>query len=681
MSNKSRKETPTGSKYDVSHLKRDDMCNGTDTKGAESMSHDKQRNINIKPLVLERLFNRRPKTENKLKMESAVDRESVNKDNIKSANIGKKFQNKNLEHNDQSIRNGSGIEVTISAPDENVLPENSAEVRLRAFHYWKWIILGILIVFLAIIIVVIRVLFTSSKPQPFQKTANPLTITECGQIQGLFQDGVYIFRGIPYALPPIGEHRWKPPQPIAAIENCWNGIYMAHNMSKSCYQKWSSVSHQNFSEDCLYLNVYTPSLSHHQLRPVIVYIPGYSLEGSYEDLEWQPNPILTKEKDVLLVTFNYRLSVFGFMALKVLSDTVRPPTSGNYGFYDQIAALKWVKRNIIHFGGDAKRVTVLAHGSGATGAVYLLSSLKSQNLFSQMWITGPAAQFPNKTLQQVQLENLHLLRNLNCDTRKCLLNKTPEELLNALPDSWSAGHLTDLPSTMDHSFSPIAVIDGVLVYDDPFTMWTEGTINDVPIVIGSAAQEIGLWSGDREYLNTWTWEDFTVYVRQKLDTVDTNLTNAVLDYYVRNSSTPKMQFYTMVSDVRAVCPIQHLTKKASDQLESSVYSYIIDYISSKAIKIANKTLPQVAFSGLDIIAIFDLLHKYIPEPTDADIKFHRIIQELFYTFVHTGKPFLGYSPLKKAAYINFIGESVNEKMAPYENCHVWENFLMFGKIN
>ncbi|XP_022248247.1 neurotactin-like [Limulus polyphemus] len=541
--------------------------------------------------------------------------------------------------------------------------------------------MGVLMLFLAIIIVIIGVLLTSSEPQPLQKTANPLTITECGQIQGLIQDGVYVFKGIPYALPPTGEHRWKPPQPVAAIEDCWNGIFMAHNMSKSCYQKGSLISHQDFSEDCLYLNVYTPSLSHHQLRPVIVYIPGYSLQGSYVDLEWQPNPILAKEKDVLLVTFNYRLNVFGFMTLKVLSDAVRPPTSGNYGFYDQIAALKWVKRNIIHFGGDAKKITVLAHGSGATGAVYLLSSLKSRNLFSQMWITGPSAQFPDKTLQQVQLENLQFLRNLNCDTRECLLIKTPEELLNAMPDSWSADHLTDLPSTMDRSLSPIAVIDGVLVYDDPFTMWKDGTINDVPIVIGSAAQEIGLWSGDRQGLNTWTWEDFIDYVRQRLDTIDTNLTNAVLDYYVRNSSTPKMQFYTMVSDVRAVCPIQDLTDKASNQLESSVYSYIIDYIPSKAIKIANKTLPQVAFSGLDIIAIFDLLHKYIFEPTDADIKFQRIIQELFYTFVHTGKPFLGYSPLKKAAYINFIGEVVNAKMAPYENCHVWEDFLMFGNIN
>ncbi|XP_076313645.1 neurotactin-like [Tachypleus tridentatus] len=583
---------------------------------------------------------------------------------------------------DNKEKNGSGtdvnVPVVVTDPSGS---KNTVNVSLQTFHCWKWILLGILVVLLVIIAVILGILLTISEPKPFLQSSDALTITECGQVQGLIQDGVYVFQGIPYALPPTGKRRWRPPQSPTGIEDCWNGTFMAHNISKYCYQIEFLSSQRDFSEDCLYLNVYTPSLYHNQLRPVVVYIPGYSLQGYGKDFEWKPNPQLTREKDVIFVTFNYRLSVFGFLALKVLSDVVRPPTSGNYGLYDQIAALKWVNKNIIHFGGDPKKVTVLAYGSGATAAIYLLSSVKSHDLFKQMWITGPSAYFTNKTLQQVEMDNLQFLSNLNCDTRECLLRKTPEDLLTSLPKSWSVEHPSDLPSSSDHPFPSVTVIDGVVVYNDPYRMWSDGAVNDVPVVIGSSEQEIGLWSMDHQSLSTWTWEDFSNYIRQKLDTINTNLTDSVLNFYITNTSTPQKQFYTMVSDVRSVCPVQHLTKTIADTLESNVYSYIVNYVPSSDIQLVNTTIPRLAFSGLDVVAIFDLLDNYLMKPSEQDIQFQRILQELFYTFVHTGKPFVRYSSLKETPFINFLGNKVNVRLAPYENCHVWKNLLKFGRMN
>lgn len=190
---------------------------------------------------------------------------------------------------------------------------------------------------------------------------DPLAITDCGPVKGYKENEIYVFKGIPYALPPIGELRWKPPMQASSFNDCWTGTYEAYNSSAICYQKQiPGYNNMEMSEDCLYLDIITPSLSPPVLRPVVVYIPGdHPLKGqTADDVNWRPTTAIADEKDVTFVTINYRSGVFGFLVLDMLTNRMRPPTSGNYGIMDMLAALNWVKRNIRSFGGDPDKVRI-----------------------------------------------------------------------------------------------------------------------------------------------------------------------------------------------------------------------------------------------------------------------------------------------------------------------------------
>ena len=185
--------------------------------------------------------------------------------------------------------------------------------------------------------------------------------TTCGPVAGFYNNSAYSFRGIPYAQPPVGNLRWKPPQPLSKqTGSCWNGTFLAQSYGNECAQP--SEKNRNLtvgSEDCLYLNVITPTLDSNARKPVMVWIHGGSLEvlnGNWP--LYSPTETLAADTDIVYVSFNYRLQAFGFMALQMLADDSQTGTSGNYGFMDMILALKWVKENILHFGGDPDQVNI-----------------------------------------------------------------------------------------------------------------------------------------------------------------------------------------------------------------------------------------------------------------------------------------------------------------------------------
>lgn len=185
--------------------------------------------------------------------------------------------------------------------------------------------------------------------------------TNCGFVQGHYVDGAFSFRGIPYASPPVGTRRWKPPEVLKPeAKNCWNGTFQAHQYGNTCFQiSPEDPTRQTLigSEDCLYLNVLTPDTKPKTLKPVMVWIHGGSLQFSNGNWPlYMPTEKLSNETDIVYVGFNYRLHAFGFMALQVLADQSATGTSGNYGFMDMIAVLKWVQTNIRNFGGDPNKV-------------------------------------------------------------------------------------------------------------------------------------------------------------------------------------------------------------------------------------------------------------------------------------------------------------------------------------
>lgn len=223
------------------------------------------------------------------------------------------------------------------------------------------------------------------------QAANPVLTIEGGKVQGVMSDikGVYVYRGIPYAAPPIKDLRWKPPQPVVP----WKGVKIADKFGHPGYQavhypggyttEWGYGDEAPYSEDCLYLNVWTkaPGKTDKKL-PVALWIHG----GGYRE-GWGSEPEFDGEewgkKGVVLVSFNYRLGVFGFLTHPDLAKESPHHVSGNYGILDQIQALKWVRKNIAQFGGDPDNVMIFGQSAGAGSVKILCESPLARGLFNK----------------------------------------------------------------------------------------------------------------------------------------------------------------------------------------------------------------------------------------------------------------------------------------------------------
>ena len=223
------------------------------------------------------------------------------------------------------------------------------------------------------------------------KAANPVLTIEGGQVQGVNAEikGVSVFRGIPYAAPPIKNLRWKAPQPVVS----WKGIKIADKFGHPGYQavhypggyttEWGYGDESPYSEDCLYLNVWTKAPGEVSKKlPVALWIhgggyrEGWGSEPEFDGQEWG-------NKDVVLVSINYRLGVFGFLTHPELSKESPNHVSGNYGILDQIESLKWIKKNIAQFGGDADNVTIFGQSAGAGSVKTLCESPLARGLFKK----------------------------------------------------------------------------------------------------------------------------------------------------------------------------------------------------------------------------------------------------------------------------------------------------------
>ena len=212
--------------------------------------------------------------------------------------------------------------------------------------------------------------------------APPRATVDTGTLEGVDTAGVMIFRGIPYAAPPVGALRWRPPQPPAH----WLGVRDASKLGHNCMQHQPYDDIDPFtagvSEDCLYLNVWTSSLDARAKRPVLVWIHGGGFWAGFGGEErHNGGPLATK--GAVVVTLNYRLGPFGFLAHPAFAAESPQHAAGNYGLLDQIAALRWVKRNIARFGGDPSRVTIFGESAGGMSVGSLIASPLAKGLFQR----------------------------------------------------------------------------------------------------------------------------------------------------------------------------------------------------------------------------------------------------------------------------------------------------------
>lgn len=324
-----------------------------------------------------------------------------------------------------------------------------------------------------------------SDPAPAQ-TINLLADVEQGTLRGEVNgdSSVVSFKGVPFAKPPVGELRWKAPLPPES----WEGIREAKNFGPSAIQHlryshlpngpWTEefMVQNEVSEDCLYLNIWTPSGESTDQLPVMMYIHGGALQEGSGAIDVYDGEELAKE-GIVVVTINYRLGVLGFMAHPELTAESPDNSSGNYGFLDQIAALHWINKNIHAFGGDPDRVTIAGQSAGAGSVRILTASPLARGLF-QGAITQSGSSLVSgwggpTTLEDAEKQGLQFAELKGAAKLEELRELTPEKLLEATePSLRFRGN-----------------IDGYLQTTDITTIFAEGKQNDTPFMTGLNADE------------------------------------------------------------------------------------------------------------------------------------------------------------------------------------------------
>jgi para-nitrobenzyl esterase len=311
--------------------------------------------------------------------------------------------------------------------------------------------------------------------------SGPTTITiPDGTLAGVVQGGARAFLGIPYAKPPVAELRWQPPQPV----DSWTGTRDASQFGKRCAQRESTTLHNAASndEDCLYLNVWTAAPAGKKL-PVMIWIHG---GGNVNGSASEPLPLagtgvfysgqsLAENHGVVVVTFNYRLGVFGFFAHPGL--TAEGSKSGNQGLWDQRAVFEWVQKNIAQFGGDPKNVTIFGESAGSLDVCLHVAASNTTGLFQRAISESGGCTTLQTTQASAESMGSGLASGLGCsgaDAVTCARTKSTADLLN-------------FPQLPGQSYGP--VVDGDLLLDQPRTLYDSGKIAKVPYLLGSNTDE------------------------------------------------------------------------------------------------------------------------------------------------------------------------------------------------
>jgi para-nitrobenzyl esterase len=338
--------------------------------------------------------------------------------------------------------------------------------------------------------------------RPNLQNSKTVKITS-GLISGRPVDGmadIQVYKGIPYAAPPVGDLRWKPPQPVVP----WEGVKPSTQYGTVCPQPKLPPpfdrDYGEMSEDCLFLNVWTGVKNAEERRPVMVWIHGggfYAGSGSQPDFDGR---VLAREGAVV-VTINYRLGIFGFLAHPELSKESDHQVSGNYGLLDQIAALKWVRENIAVFGGDPNRVTIFGESGGARSVCFLMISPLARGLFQRAIVQSGSLyrgighlKTSHDGLPPMEKEGARIAKQLGCDTLKELREKKPEEIMQHINATTAPLLAPPGPLSIPNGiFISGPVIDGWVVPDDPVKLFENGKQADVPLIIGSNQDEASLF--------------------------------------------------------------------------------------------------------------------------------------------------------------------------------------------
>lgn len=445
--------------------------------------------------------------------------------------------------------------------------------------------------------------------------------TESGPIRGTIEEGVRVFLGIPYAAPPVGDLRWKPPQPVAS----WTQVKEVTAFGPACPQprqdKWA------FSEDCLYLNVWTAAKKPDVRMPVMVWIHGGGFNFGSASLREYNGKNLAK-KGVVVVTINYRLGPLGFLVHPLLSRESAHKTSGNYGLLDQIAALKWVHENITAFGGDPGNVTVFGQSAGSRSVSLLMISPLAKGLFHRAIAEsgGPIIgseylnPFFNGDMENVSKMGQKLAAKLGCegaeDVLAAMRARSAQDIISA------ADCRTGL---FDEGLFFAPVFDGWVLPKNPLTAYSEGRQHDVPIITGSTANEGTFYlTGEKDL----TVERYKAFLAARFDGKADKVFDVFPVYKSEDVASVIDKFITVAVNAQPA----RFVAQSMERMKSRAYLY--HFTRRPDTELAHK---MGAHHGVELAYVFGNMSKF-EGYNDTDMKFSEMVMGYWVNFAKTGNP-------------------------------------------
>jgi para-nitrobenzyl esterase len=475
-----------------------------------------------------------------------------------------------------------------------------------------------------LLLVLAFTMVTCSSEQTTKTTTLEEPQLDSGPISGIQEGDIWVYKGIPFAAPPVGELRWKEPQPVES----WDEVRPCTEFGPACSQPTSDdwggfMTIGETSEDCLYLNIWTPAESPDERLPVMFWIHGGAFrtgsgsQAVYDGVNMAGN-------DVIIVTINYRLGPFGFFAHPLLTEESPNNSSGNYGLLDQIAALEWVERNIEAFGGDPDNVTVFGESAGAMSIYSLMASPLAEGLFDgAIMQSGPFLDMglplnPDDTLENAEEKGEEVSEELGCegveDELACLRDKSPEELMQA----------------SDRGDDPLAHInlgpntDGWVLPDSPSAVFAAGEQYDVPVIVGSNADDGSIFVPDidlqqSQLLVSFLYGDYAEQVEA--------LFPAETEEQVWQATSD------LITEMGFAATARFIAASMQDK-GSDAFLYLFSRIPDD-----ERAEGLGAFHGLEIVYVFGNFDKVgldTVDQTDTDLS--KAMMDYWVTFAKTGDP-------------------------------------------
>ena len=453
-------------------------------------------------------------------------------------------------------------------------------------------------------------------------SANDLVQTANGTVEGrgAQPSGVRIFRGIPFAQPPTGDLRWREPQPAKN----WKGVRQAKEFGPRCMQAriFDDMIFRSagVSEDCLYLNVWTPAKSNRERLPVLVYFYGGGfVSGDGSEPRYDGESMAAK--GIVVVTLSYRLGVFGFLAHPELTKESAHKASGNYGLLDQNAALRWVQQNIANFGGEPKRVTIAGESAGSMSVSAHVASPLSKNLINGA-IGESGAIFgalAPKPLAQAEEAGTKFAESLGAQSIAALRAMAAQELLDAASKGgWASVQ----------RFPPI--IDSYFLTSEPALVYAIEKQARVPLLVGWNSEEAGSILGPEQP----TPENYN----KALSKLFGPRTDEVLKLYPATTNEEIIQAATDLATDRFM---GHATWKWADLQSrmSPVYRYVYTH-PRPAMRTQTTPGARGAVHSAEIeyaLGNLDLMKDVYPW-TEDDYKVSKLMQEYFANFIKKSNP-------------------------------------------